>query len=157
MQSDQLPLYIKLQQDTWIWDRFVAWRTGLCPAGYIKSFIAVTCNCARLLPEINCSIYLYAIFFQLARLCNICNFVRFQHSITSSFIHLPMSALVSFLHFGPVLGTNLLLQNSTKLLLKIGGGEADVCPPGVTMCVHPVSLARRTWIGRTSAGPILIL
>ena len=64
MQSDQLPLYIKLQQDTWIWDRFVAWRTGLCPAGYIKSFIAVTCNCARLLPKINCSIYLHAIFFQ---------------------------------------------------------------------------------------------
>ena len=46
-----------------------------------------------------------------------------------------------------------ILQNFCS---KLGGG-ADVCPPGVTMCVHPVSLARRTWIGRTSAGPILIL
>ena len=83
------------------------------------------------------------------------NFLVLVWKFISSFIHLPWLHW-SFLHFGPVLGT-IFVPNSTKLLLKIRGGGADVCPPGVTMCVHPVSLARRTWIGRTSAGPILIL
>ena len=36
-----------------------------------------------------------------------------------------------------------------QTLLKIRGGEL--------MCVHPMPHARRTWIGRPSAGPILIL
>ena len=40
------------------------------------------------------------------------------------------------------------VSNSTKLCSKLGGG---------LMCVHPVSHARRTWIGRSSAGPILTL
>ena len=66
----------------------------------------------------------------------------------------PMTALV-FSTFWAGIGYKFCLK-FYQTLLKIRGG-ADVCPPGVTMCVHPVSLARRTWIGRTSAGPILIL
>ena len=59
----------------------------------------------------------------------------------------PMTALV-FSTFWAGIGYNFCLK-FYHTLLKIRGGEL--------MCVHPVSHARRMWIGRTSAGPILIL
>ena len=55
----------------------------------------------------------------------------------------PMTALVFSTFWA-----GIFVSNSTKLCSKLGGE---------LMCVHPVSHARRTWIGRTSAGPILIL
>ena len=59
----------------------------------------------------------------------------------------PMTALV-FSTFWAGIGYNFCLK-FYHTLLKIRGGEL--------MCVHPVSHAQRMWIGRTSAGPILIL
>ena len=62
-----------------------------------------------------------------------------------------------FFTFWAGFGYKFFVPKFYKTFAQNWGGGADVCPPGVTMCVHPVSLARRTWIGRTSAGPILIL
>ena len=59
----------------------------------------------------------------------------------------PMTALV-FSQFWAVIGYNFLSQILPNFAQNWGG---------VLMCVHSVSHARRTWIGRSSAGPILTL
>ena len=81
-------------------------RTDLSSGGLVfvqrglpKFLLPLRVICARLLPNINCSIILHAIFFQQARLCNICNFVCFQDSTSGMGIYQqlytpPMTTLV---------------------------------------------------------------